>query len=126
MSQKDLDQLAWTFKALGYRRRLEILDLIISRKRLCVNDIVDALDIPQTTVSQNLSVLARTGFVTAKGQGTYVYYSVKTTDFSARNMFLLWLVIDCCRKADVAPKRNEMLEGLVTGNYKKFLRGLGG
>ncbi|MFH1737242.1 MAG: metalloregulator ArsR/SmtB family transcription factor [Actinomycetota bacterium] len=126
MSRKDLDQLAWTFKALGYRRRLEILDLIISHKDICVIDIADKLNIPPNTVSQNLAVLARTGMVTTRNRGTYVYYRIKTTGFSARNMFLLWLVIDCCRKDEIAPHKNEMLEGLISGNYKKFLRGLGG
>ena len=126
MTQKDLDQLAWTFKALGYRRRLEILDLIISNKELCVKDIADKQELPITTVSQNLAILARAGFVTTKKRGTYVNYRIKTTGFSSRNMFLLWLVIDCCRKDEIAPHKNEMLEGLISGNYKKFLRGLGG
>jgi ArsR family transcriptional regulator, arsenate/arsenite/antimonite-responsive transcriptional repressor len=122
MKKTDIDELAWLFKSLGYRKRLEIIDLLLKNKSMNVADMAEALRMPHCTVSQNLAVLARVGLVTSRNKGKFVYYRIKTTAFTPRNMFLLWLIIDSFEKSDSNKALNNVAESLLSGDYKKFLR----
>lgn len=122
MGRTDLDELAWLFKSLGYRKRLEIIDLLLIKKSMSVGDIAEALRMPYCSVSQNLAILGRAGLVTSKNKGKHVYYRIKTSAFTPRKMFLLWLIIDSFRKDDGKKALNNVAESLLSGDYKKFLR----
>jgi ArsR family transcriptional regulator len=43
---------------------------------LCVNELVDALDMPQSTVSRHLGILRTRGLVSTERRGTSVYYAL--------------------------------------------------
>lgn len=60
-------------KVLANHKRLEILQLLNSQE-LTVNQMVEMLGIPQTNVSQHLSVLRHMKLVTARKNGLNVYY----------------------------------------------------
>jgi ArsR family transcriptional regulator len=60
-------------KTLANHKRLEILQLL-NNQEMTVNQIVQMLGIPQTNVSQHLSVLRQKKLVTARKDGLYVYY----------------------------------------------------
>ena len=44
---------------------------------LCVCELVDALEISQSTLSTHLQVLRQTGMVTTRKEGRWIYYSLK-------------------------------------------------
>lgn len=68
-----LGQLATLAKALGHEYRLELLELIAQGDR-SVEILTQLMDLPIATVSQHLQHLRRSGLVTARKEGRYVYY----------------------------------------------------
>ncbi len=65
------------FKALGDQTRLRILNLLLhARKRVCVCEMVDALQLPQYQISRQLAVLKRVELVDAEKSGTWVYHGL--------------------------------------------------
>jgi DNA-binding transcriptional ArsR family regulator len=65
------------FRALGDGSRVLILNqLAVARRPMTVGEIVEAVDIGQSTVSHHLKVLADTGFVLVERRGTASHYSV--------------------------------------------------
>ena len=70
-----LDALETLFKALSDRTRLRILALLAQRE-VCVCEIHEALGIPQPTASRHLAYLRRSGLVTDRRKGLWVYYGL--------------------------------------------------
>jgi ArsR family transcriptional regulator len=70
-----LDALETLFKALSDRTRLRILALL-AQGETCVCDIHGALGIPQPTASRHLAYLRRSGLVSDRREGLWVYYRV--------------------------------------------------
>jgi len=65
------------FRALGDASRVLILNqLAVARRPMAVGEIVDALDVGQSTVSHHLRLLAETGFVLVEQRGTASLYRV--------------------------------------------------
>src|ERR1700720_3210876 len=48
----------------------------LRRGKLCVCELVDALEISQSTLSGHLQVLRQTGLVTTRKDGRWIYYSL--------------------------------------------------
>jgi ArsR family transcriptional regulator len=48
----------------------------LRRCELCVCELVDALEISQSTLSTHLQVLRQTGMVTTRKEGRWIYYSL--------------------------------------------------
>jgi ArsR family transcriptional regulator, arsenate/arsenite/antimonite-responsive transcriptional repressor len=67
-------QIKSIFRALSDRTRLRILNLLQDGE-LCVCHIVAVLDVPQPTASRHLSYLRKTGLVTGRKEGLWIYYS---------------------------------------------------
>src|SRR6266498_701195 len=65
------------FRCLGDPSRVLILNrLAVARRPMTVGEIVEAVDIGQSTVSHHLKLLAQVGFVHVTQQGTSRYYRV--------------------------------------------------
>jgi DNA-binding transcriptional ArsR family regulator len=65
------------FRALGDASRVLILNrLAVARRPLTVGEIVEAVDVGQSTVSHHLRILTETGFVLAERRGTTRLYRV--------------------------------------------------
>jgi ArsR family transcriptional regulator, arsenate/arsenite/antimonite-responsive transcriptional repressor len=62
-------------RALGERVRLRILNLI-GDTELCVCFFVQALQLPQPTISRHLAYLRREGVVAARREGLWMHYRV--------------------------------------------------
>jgi len=62
-------------RALGERVRLRILNLI-GDQELCVCFFVEALQLPQPTISRHLAYLRREGVVAARREGLWMHYRV--------------------------------------------------
>ena len=61
------------FKAFADPTRLRILSLMFDGER-CVCHLIDALNLPQSTISRHLAYLKRAGLVESREQGTWNYY----------------------------------------------------
>jgi len=68
--------LSASLKALGDPVRLRLFSLLGKHGELCVCHLVDALKLPQSTVSRHLSVLRHAGLVQTRREGKWMYYAV--------------------------------------------------
>ncbi len=74
---QNLAEKARVFKALGDEVRLKLLHLV-NDQEVCVCDLMNALGMPQGSLSHHLAVLQQAGLVTSRKQGRWNYY--KATD----------------------------------------------
>lgn len=77
VSRDHAETWAGWFRALGDPSRIVILNLLATSDRpMTVGEVVDAVDIGQSTVSHHLKILADTGFVLVTRSGTSSLYEV--------------------------------------------------
>ncbi|TET61446.1 ArsR family transcriptional regulator [Candidatus Aerophobetes bacterium] len=70
-----MDEIITIFKALSDPTRFKIF-FLLSRKTLCVNALVNLLQISQPAVSQHLGILKQADLVEAARKGYWMHYSV--------------------------------------------------
>lgn len=63
-------------KALGHPARIAILHFLAQRKKCICGDIVTALPLSQSTISQHLKELKSVGLIQGTIDGPSVYYSI--------------------------------------------------
>ena len=63
------------FKAFADETRLRILH-VLTRGELCVCDLLDILELPQSKVSRHLAFLRKAGLVRDRREGLWKYYSL--------------------------------------------------
>jgi len=63
------------FKALSDETRLRILCLLLEGE-LCVCDLMEVLQLPQSTVSRHLAYLKNSGWVDDRRCGVWMYYAI--------------------------------------------------
>ena len=61
------------FQALAHPKRLEIIHLL-RHQELCVNQILEMLDLPQANISQHLTLLRQAGIVVSRRDGKKILY----------------------------------------------------
>lgn len=71
-----MEQTVNIFKALSDETRLRILSLLLTEGELCVCDIISTLKQPQSTISRHLAYLRKTGMVSDRRCGIWMYYSI--------------------------------------------------
>lgn len=76
LHMNDARKAAAMLKVLGDDRRLRLLRLLLTKKDLCVCELVDALNLPQYEVSRNLAALRKAGFVDDRREGLWAYYFI--------------------------------------------------
>ncbi|MEZ5216468.1 MAG: metalloregulator ArsR/SmtB family transcription factor [Ilumatobacteraceae bacterium] len=77
ISRSDATTWAAWFKAIGDPTRILILNLLATADRpMAVNEIVDALDVGQSTVSHHLKLLAEVRFLLVERQGTTSWWRI--------------------------------------------------
>jgi len=64
------------FKSLADETRLRLLVLLQGGNEYCVCDLMQALDMPQSTVSRHLAYLKRNGWLQDRRGGVWMYYSL--------------------------------------------------
>ena len=69
------------FKTLGHPARIRILELLAERER-SVGELMPALGLESSHLSQQLAVLRRAGVVVARKQGSHVIYSIASVDIA--------------------------------------------
>ena len=65
-------------KCLGDDLRLSLVCLMDVQREICVCDLVDALDAPQSTISRHLAQLRQCELVVARRQGTWMHYRLNS------------------------------------------------
>ena len=68
-------------KVAAHPQRLAILDLLGGKKRMCVNDLVEALGIEQAILSQHLTLMRDKGLLGVEKEGKYSFYHVEQPRF---------------------------------------------
>ena len=63
------------FKSLAEENRIRILKLLMLRK-MCVCEIMVALNLTQPTASHHLGILEKEGVIKRKKEGKWVYYAI--------------------------------------------------
>ncbi len=61
------------FKALSDEIRIRIVALL-THGELCVRDLMEVLELPQSTVSRHLATLRQAGLVEDRRQGVWIFY----------------------------------------------------
>ena len=76
MSPINYDQDSEVLKALGHYARLKIVSGLMKGNECSVNNIVEKLNLPQSTVSQHLKVLKTNNIITSRKEGVKTCYRV--------------------------------------------------
>lgn len=77
---------AKVFKALCDPNRLMIIEMLQSRER-CACEILEDLNIVQSTLSHHMKILCESGLVASRRNGKWMYYSLSKEDCeAARNL----------------------------------------
>ena len=72
----DYEKYSDMLKALGHPIRLKIVEGLLDKEECNVTRIVNALNVPQSTVSQHLSILKSRGIISSQKKGVENCYSV--------------------------------------------------
>ncbi|RNA68618.1 ArsR/SmtB family transcription factor [Alteribacter keqinensis] len=71
------------FKALADEKRLEILSLLCNKGEVCVCDLQEDMNMPQSKLSYHLKLLLDAELITREKRGTWNYYSSSGSQLSA-------------------------------------------
>jgi len=77
-------------RALADETRLRILNLL-SRRELCVCQIMEVLGIGQSKASRHLAHLRHAGLVTDRREGLWIYYSLTQPSGELHRQVVQWL-----------------------------------
>jgi len=69
------------FKTLGHPTRIRVLELLVESEH-SVSELIPAIGIEASNLSQQLAVLRRAGLVTTRKQGTAVYYALAAPEIT--------------------------------------------
>ncbi len=83
--ESPMDQLVRVLRGLADPTRVRIVQLLTSRDELCVCEIVDALSVPQYTVSRHLSILKAAGVADDWRQGKWMHYRLSEKPLARRS-----------------------------------------
>ena len=110
-----MENIAAIFQSLDDETRLRILALLLEEDELCVCDLVAVLQLPQSTVSRQLSLLKNAGWLKDRREGVWIYYSI-TRSLAPIQQFLLPVLRNFLPSADVAGSDLERLRSLSSGS----------
>lgn len=79
VSPEELAKLAW---AIAHPARVKILSILLTRDTCMCGELVDAMPLAQSTVSQHLKILKESGLVQGEIDGPKVCYCVNPATFS--------------------------------------------
>ena len=97
MKREDYDGV---FKALGDEHRLRILRLL-AKKELSAGEILESMDIVQSTLSHHMKILVECGLVNDRKEGKWHHYSLNCDTLLEFKNFIGSLTCEsCCDKKD--------------------------
>lgn len=75
LDEDKIIDLAELFKIFGDSTRIKIINVLLNNE-LCVNDIVDRINVSQSAVSHQLRILKSSKLVKYRKDGNLIYYSL--------------------------------------------------
>lgn len=93
---QDKHRLAAGLAALAHPTRLEIVRQLAGTHACCCRDVVERLDLAQSTVSQHLKVLVDAGLVRFSAERQRSRYELDRTALKALSSSVAALVDTCC------------------------------
>lgn len=106
-----MENIALLFRSLDDETRLRIMALLLEQEELCVCDLVNVLQMPQSTVSRQLSLLKQAGWLRDRRVGVWSYYAVNR-QLSPIHQFLLPVLRNFLLATDDAGKDRDRLKSL--------------
>lgn len=103
------------FKALSDSTRLRMLLLLLNHGELCVCDLMESLEIPQSTASRHLALLRSAGLVDGQRRGTWMYYTI-VEDQALGSAIMTGLKEHCSDLAKAVEDEKRCVEFLSTKN----------
>ena len=99
------DELARRLAAIAHPARLRILRALACREKSCCKDVVEALPLAQSTISQHLKVLSEAGLVTVERQRPHSHYRINRAALDALGGDVTRFAGSCCPdlQPDAAP-----------------------
>ncbi|YCA12272.1 metalloregulator ArsR/SmtB family transcription factor [Bacillus sp. AK128] len=70
------------FKALADQKRLQILNILTEKGSVCVCDMTEFIEMPQSKLSYHLKILLDANMIHKKTEGTWSYYSLNQEEVS--------------------------------------------
>jgi ArsR family transcriptional regulator, arsenate/arsenite/antimonite-responsive transcriptional repressor len=64
------------FKALADQKRLHILNLLCQQESICVCDLSEMIEMPQSKLSYHLKILLDANLILKETKGTWSYYKI--------------------------------------------------
>ncbi len=103
--EKDLQELAQIYKALGHPARLQILKFLGSRDTCFSGDITEVIPLGRTTVNQHIAELKKAGLIKGTIQGTKTNYCLDPIGIDTLNKIGLefcneLMCADSCNKKE--------------------------
>jgi DNA-binding transcriptional ArsR family regulator len=92
----DSRAVAGKLAALSHPARIEILKHLSASPSCCCGDVVERLDLAQSTVSQHLKILVEAGFVRFATDRQRSRYEVDREALAAVSAAVADFVISCC------------------------------
>lgn len=93
------------FRALGDTHRIQIIELLRERE-LSAGEILEAVDVVQSTLSHHMKTLSDSGVVNAARRGKWTYYSLNEETFAQAAAFLS----DCSEGTKIRRKEDASQE----------------
>ncbi len=84
----DIKNLAEVFKALGHPARIQIMNILLSKKSCSCGNIVEVLPLAQSTVSKHLLELKKANLINITFSGKSSIYSVEKSKLNILNQFI--------------------------------------
>ncbi|MBW2038352.1 MAG: metalloregulator ArsR/SmtB family transcription factor [Deltaproteobacteria bacterium] len=107
-----MHQLQEIFKALSDETRFRILKLLGERE-VCVCEMMQVLEMPQSTISRHMNILKRAGLVMGRREGKWVHYSLQPAAFNPYAGSVLELIKGLLEDNDTVRKDKEALKKAV-------------
>lgn len=101
------------FKSLSDETRFRLLVLLRGGNEYCVCDLMNALDLPQSTVSRHLAYLKRNGWLQDRRVRFWMYYSL-AKELNAFLQAQLVLIINQLANTEVCRADRQRLEAYLS------------
>ena len=109
-----MENIALMFQSLDDPTRLRIVALLLEEDELCVCDLVAVLQLPQSTVSRQLSLLKNAGWLKDRREGVWIHYSINRS-LPSLQQFIYPVLKNFLPATEAAAKDLERLRSLHQG-----------
>lgn len=93
LDPEKMEKVAFILKTIAHPLRISIISLLVSNKKLCVNDICELLSSEQSLTSHHLSNMKLSGILGSAREGKNIFYFLKLQEVIT--------VINCMNKCNL-------------------------